>query len=157
MSLWELEIAISGLDTSDQVSEVQDRAELRGIRLPRRASELLEHDIRGKTIPKRRMNKLSGPRLRTTISWISRIDGGQNFTYRHQGPIKCGDELGRHMPDNVGVIRNPDRVGMAAGQKQGPQVGEGVAILEDADDNLGRDRCEGAGGAGHCEQGALDF
>ena len=83
ISLRELKIAVSGIDISDQMSEVQDRPELKEIRLSGRASDLLERDIRRKTISKRSMDKFSSSRLRTTISWISRMDGGQHITYRN--------------------------------------------------------------------------
>ncbi len=41
------------------------------------------------------------------------------------------------MLDNAGAIGNPNSIDTVGSQKRGPQVGEGAARLEDADNNLG--------------------
>ena len=78
---------------------------------------------------------------------------GRCITYRYHGSVKGRDEFAGHMPDNARAVGNPDRVDVAAGQEQGPQVGKGIAGLEDADHDLGRGR-RGEGAAGrHCAKG----
>ncbi len=65
-------------------------------------------------------------------------------TYRYQGLIERGYDFDRHGSNNAGAIGNPHSMCTAACEEQGPQVGEGAAMLKDADDKLGRKRSEGA-------------
>ena len=51
------------------------------------------------------------------------------------------------MPYDAGSVVKPNVVNTAAGGKKGAQVGEGIAILEDEDNDLGRGSFETHDGA----------
>ncbi len=75
--------------------------------------------------------------------WLTAV-----HTYRQQGLIECGDGDGEG-PENAGVVGNPNGMGIAACEGQGPHVGQGAAVLEDADDNLGGEGSDAARRRGH--------
>jgi hypothetical protein len=144
--LRELDGAVFDLDTPHQMMQVQDRTQLGQTGLPRRAGNLLRPDIRGNTsFPASSMDKGSGPRLEFVVSFMMSMGRGRGITYRYQGSVKGGNDSRGYIPENAQVIDSPNAVDTAASQGQGLQVGERAAILEDADNNLGRGRGEGAG------------